>query len=101
MTVKYSGRDDAIIALLQHGANVNSKLKDGSSLLHYLAMRDYDYDGKFRGCSDDRIKILLNYGANPYQQNNQSKTVYDVARDDLKNLFDDKYHEPIKEPACN
>jgi ankyrin repeat protein len=97
MAVTRSGRDDAVTTLLEHGANVNCKLRDGNSLLHYLAMRDYDFGGQFRGCSDNRIKILLKYGANPYQPNNQGQSAYDVARDDLKQIFDDHF-EPIKEP---
>jgi ankyrin repeat protein len=89
--------------LLNSNTNISSCINNennrGETSL-FLAVRlsnRHDMVTSDENIFDEKIKILLNYGADPHHQNSEGQTAYDIARDDLKKLFDEHF-EPVKEP---
>jgi len=75
--------------VLKHDININDKNLDGNTVLTYLITNDTDnIDDK-----EDKIKLLLASGIDFKLANNDGKTAYQLADDDIKHM--------IKECAMN
>lgn len=66
----WNGHDGIVRMLLQHGADVNLKSRDGSTALHYAVAAAHE----------DTAKLLLDYRVDAAQPDQYGETAEDLAR---------------------
>lgn len=82
--------------LLDKGANINAKDKDGNTPLHHAIFK----------CSFELVKLLLNRGANKHIKNEENKSPLEYAFDNMKKceieyiINYEFIYDMIKEPDC-
>ena len=74
------GFNDIVAILIEKGANVGIKTANGETPLFLVAKKD----------SEEIVEMLLNAGANPYESVPGGKTLYEVAKPEIKKLLRDK-----------
>lgn len=80
----YTEKHKAVSFMLEAGANPNDQNKYGDTCLSLIILF-WKRGEQF----NDVVKLMMRYGANPYIKNNIGVSAYDMASDEVREMFNE------------